>query len=182
MAAVLGPVYTVGQQVLARPGSAIAQGGTIEQRTITILEVLTGDRYRVAYGAVKDLIVHASSLQPIAPSARATDPGTSHAAARNASKPWKLYAGQRRALHAIVMAGDRGLNDFELAARTGSKQTSIGVRRGEIAKAGLVRRTGNTRPSDTLEPADVWVATDLGRQVWRELCGKERDADERGAA
>lgn len=160
---------------------AVTPGGPLDgpgrRPAVTVLEVLPDERLRVAYGDVTDLIVPASAVtSPRSSGARSSDPGSSHLAAGRARLPERLAAGQRRALHAIVMAGRDGLNDFELADRTGSKQTSIGVRRGELAKAGLVERTGRRRPSDTLEPADVWAATDLGVAAWRELCAGEAGA------
>ncbi len=169
MSAVLVSSLTPGQLCAARPNVGYAQAGEV----VTVLETLPGDRVRVAYGTVTDLVVPVVTLAPLPPSARSTDPGTSHMAAARATVPMKLYAGQRRALHAIVAAGQRGLNDFELADRTGSKQTSIGVRRGELARAGLVTRSGRRRPSDTGEPADVWIATDLGIDVWRQTSDRE---------
>jgi len=87
--------------------------------------------------------------------ARRTDPDTSHLAAAQQTptkkRPWT------RALDALKLAGTAGLNDFELARQTGIKQTSIGVRRGELVKAGLVNNSGHKRPSDTGSPSIVWV-------------------------
>ena len=76
---------------------------------------------------------------------------------------------QRRALQALVDAGDTGLNDFELAAVTGIAQTSIGVRRGELAGRFLVEQPGVKRPSSSGSPSTVWYATRLGRAVERAL-------------
>lgn len=153
-----------GQIVTARPGADFAQAN----QPVTVLEVLPGDRARIAYGAVTDLIVPAGLLQSYAPGARATDPVTSHRAAA-AQTDRKLTAGQRAALHALAVAGSDGLTDFELAERTERKQTSIGVRRGELVKAGLVVATDEVRPSDTQSDALVWRITDLGVTVWTDL-------------
>ena len=106
------------------------------------------------------------------PAARHTDPDTSHGAAVIAIHH---AAGNRRiALAELAQAGAEGLTDFELAARTGIAQTSIGKRRGELRDAGLVtalmtpcnehptgwRPVTRSAPSGT--PARVWVVTDAG--------------------
>jgi len=150
----------------ARPGVGFAQANQV----VTILEQLPGARVRIAYGAVTDFTVPEATLRPLAPGARATDPETSHRAAQ-AQTPAKLTAGQRAALQALAVAGEGGLTDFELAERTDRKQTSIGVRRGELVKAGLVSATDVVRPSDTQSDAMVWRITDLGLSVWSDLRG-----------
>ena len=86
--------------------------------------------------------------------ARTTDPDTSHAAARDARA---LSSPHRRlALQVLREAGDHGLTDFELAARTGVPQTSIGVRRKELVRAGLVEPTDERRLSPSGSKAIVW--------------------------
>ena len=81
-----------------------------------------------------------------------------------------------RCLHALAVAGYRGLTDFELEAVTGIKQTSAGKRRLELQRAGLVDRCMMVDP-ETLglvagrrrAPSGVWAAvweiTPLGREV-----------------
>lgn len=91
------------------------------------------------------------------PVARATDPDTSHQAAEDA-----LPRAQRHrdlALTALRSAGDRGLTDFELADLTGVAQTSIGVRRHELVKLGLVAKTDDRRPAPSGSASIVWRAT-----------------------
>jgi hypothetical protein len=70
------------------------------------------------------------------------------------------------ALNALVEAGTNGLTDFELEARVGVKQTSIGKRRGDLVKAGLVEATGLFRPSDTGTASGVWCSTPAGYERW----------------
>lgn len=82
--------------------------------------------------------------------ARSTDPETSHAAA---ALPRPGH--QARVLDAHRARPD-GLTDFELAAVVGLKQTSCGVRRAELTKAGLIEDSGLRRPSDTGTPSIVW--------------------------
>jgi len=98
------------------------------------------------------------------PGARNSDPETCHMAA--ASAAIRASHGRLRALSQLSY-GAR--TDFELAAATGVQQTSIGKRRGECAKAGLVEAVVGadgkrvTRPSDSGAPATVWQITDKGR-------------------
>lgn len=91
-----------------------------------------------------------------APTARHTDPDTSHAAAALAAP--RATTNRAAALAALRAAGDRGLTDFELADITGVAQTSIGVRRKELRDAGLVEATGDRRPAPSGALATVWRA------------------------
>ena len=91
------------------------------------------------------------------PKARHTDPTTSHEAA---SKATPLSSRHRRiALAALRDAGVWGLTDFELAAATGIQQTSIGVRRKELVRAGYVEATSMRRLSPSGSSAIVWRVT-----------------------
>lgn len=110
-----------------------------------------------------------------APTARASDPETSHTAAARAS----VRAATDRALVLrIHQQWTAGLTDFELAEIAGRQQTSLGVRRGDLRKAGLIRDSGLKRPAPSGSPATVWIITDEGRQV-----DTDRPIDlERGAA
>lgn len=95
------------------------------------------------------------------PTARRTDPPTAHDAARFAAP--RAGTNRYKALAALTDAGPVGLTDFELADRTGIAQTSIGVRRGELTKVGMVVALGDTTrlaPSGT--PAQVWVLAEYG--------------------
>lgn len=87
--------------------------------------------------------------------ARLSDPETSHAAA--AANPDER--GRHRALALRVLRDNpAGLTDFELADLTGVQQTSIGKRRKDLERAGLVRRTLRTRPSPSGRASIVWQA------------------------
>lgn len=95
------------------------------------------------------------------PMARNTDPETSHQAAAQVRVTGGMDRG--RALLALADAGPRGLNDFELASRTGKAQTSIGKRRKELQTLGLVERAPiHPRPSPSGSPSIVWRATETG--------------------
>ena len=88
------------------------------------------------------------------PTARQTDPTTSHEAAHDATP---LSGRHRRiALAALRYAGSYGMTDFELAAATGIQQTSIGVRRKELVRAGFVEATEQRRLSPSGSSAIVW--------------------------
>lgn len=84
------------------------------------------------------------------PGARRSDPDTSQlAAAKLRSR--KVYEDVLRILR------DHGAaTDFEIAARLGGQQTSIGKRRGELRDAGLVEDSGQRRPSPSGSPAICW--------------------------
>lgn len=115
-------------------------------------------------------------LQPLVfdePIARASDPITSHQAAA-ATAP-RAGTTRARALVALAAAGHRGLTDFELAARTGLGQTSVGVRRKELRDAGLVEATDERRPSPSGTPALVWRITDPGTVEARRIAHEMRD-------
>ncbi|MGV0985046.1 MAG: hypothetical protein ACOYB2_10855 [Limnohabitans sp.] len=86
--------------------------------------------------------------------ARESDPDTSHEAAKDA----RAMSGKHRmlALAALREAGPRGLTDFELADATGVAQTSIGVRRKELVRAGYVEATDARRPAPSGSAAIVW--------------------------
>jgi predicted deacylase len=94
------------------------------------------------------------------PTARATDPTTSHDAATRATT---RQASDCALVLDVHRQHPEGLTDFELAAHTGRQQTSLGVRRNELRKAGLIRDSGHKRPSPSGTLAIVWTLTDQGR-------------------
>lgn len=99
---------------------------------------------------------------PPHPTARASDPGTSHTAAARAS----VRAATDRALVLrIHQQWTSGLTDFELAEIAGRQATSLGVRRGDLRKGGLIRDSGLKRPSPSGTPATVWIITEEGRSL-----------------
>ena len=98
------------------------------------------------------------------PAARATDPSTSHDAAKDATMGASV--GRLAAMRCLSI---RPLTDFELAEATGIQQTSIGKRRGECAAHGLVEKALDgrgeevRRPTPTGSGALVWQVTEAGR-------------------
>lgn len=84
--------------------------------------------------------------------ARATDPDTSHLAAARA----RHTAEDDRQLVLHILADHGPCTDHEIAAHAGRLQTSLGVRRGELVKAGRVEWAGYTRLSPSGSPARVW--------------------------
>ena len=102
------------------------------------------------------------------PRARASDPETSHQAARSLV----LSADNDRGLALLALVDGGPCHDFELAARTGKKQTSVGVRRKELVTLGLVERAPvKPRPNADGSLCIVWQATEAGRAAARELRG-----------
>lgn len=83
------------------------------------------------------------------PGARRTDPSTSHEAAAKLRNR-KVYEDVLAALR------ERPSTDFEIAARLGGQQTSLGKRRGELRDAGLVEDSGKRRQSPSGSMAIVW--------------------------
>lgn len=93
--------------------------------------------------------------QLVLPTARRSDPETSHAAARRVAP--KAQRDRDRVLAVLRVGGP--MTDFEIAAALRGQQTSLGVRRGELVKAGLVEWAGTHRPSPSGSPARVWRVT-----------------------
>lgn len=94
------------------------------------------------------------------PQARATDPETSHEAA--AAVGPRAQRDRDRVLDALRTFG--AMTDHELALAINSIQTSCGVRRGELARLGLVRASmidgvKVRRPSPSGKLCQVWELT-----------------------
>jgi len=102
-----------------------------------------------------------SAMTLVPAKARHTDPDTSHEAAERASAHAE---GDRRRVLALL-AEHGPLTDFDLARLTGRKQTSVGVRRGELRDAGLVEQHDRSGVSDTGSPCIRWTLTSAGRQA-----------------
>ena len=72
-----------------------------------------------------------------------------------------------------ALAGSKdGLTDYELAGKTGKRESNTRGRRGELCKLGLVEDSGTTRSSPAGVKMTVWIVTPLG---WAKLykLGKE---------
>ena len=91
------------------------------------------------------------------PAARMTDPATSHEAAEAAAA---TAASDRALVLSLHRQHTAGLTDFELADLADRQQTSLGVRRGELVKAGLIRDSGMRRPTPSGASAIVWTLTE----------------------
>jgi len=106
----------------------------------------------------------------LAPTARRSDPVTSHQAAA-AQTPAKVRTEHRLILELLQW---EPLSDFELASRASQalgrivKQTSLGVRRGELCKLGLVADSGTKGTSDTGSPCIRWALTHSGQAALKE--------------
>jgi DNA-binding transcriptional ArsR family regulator len=92
-------------------------------------------------------------LPGVEPVARSTDPGTSWAAAHDATP--KAPTHRARVLQALRSIPG-GLTDYELAELVGLQQNSAGKRRGELRDAGLVEDSGRRRPAPSGSKAIVW--------------------------
>lgn len=84
--------------------------------------------------------------------ARLTDPETSHAAAAQA----RTHAATDRDLVLAILTEHGPLTDFGIAAIARRQATSLGVRRGELCKLGLVEWSGGYAPSPSGTAARVW--------------------------
>ena len=109
---------------------------------------------------------HVPPSYVLGPTARTSDPVTSHQAAA-AQTPAKVRSEHRLVLELLQW---EPLTDFELAARASQalgrtvKQTSLGVRRGELCKLGLVADSGTKGTSDTGSPCIRWCLTAQGQR------------------
>ena len=98
---------------------------------------------------------------------RTSDPDTSHAAAASQTDT------KVRDMHRLVLCLlERGpMSDFDLAReatliqKRAVKQTSIGVRRKELERLGLVCDSGRRGVSDTGTSCVRWMLTSAGRQA-----------------
>lgn len=103
------------------------------------------------------------------PKTRTLDWSTSIAAASGV----RASAGRMLALR-VLDENPNGLTDFELADLTAWQQTSIGKRRGELFKAGLVEVATDAsgkplkRPAPSGKLALVWRVTAAGREYLSE--------------
>ncbi len=105
--------------------------------------------------------------------ARATDPDTSHAAAK-AIRPEQLRHSQEVVLRAFRIRGEDGATDEEAekeVSALGIRCTPSGVRtrRCEIQRAGLVEYTEEKRKLDTGGHGRVHRITDLGHAFLNEI-------------
>lgn len=100
------------------------------------------------------------------PTARRTDPETSHRAA-DRMKP--LAGADRITVLIAHFSHCGGLTDFELASFLGRQQTSVGKRRGELRDVGYIEATEIKRPAPSGSGAIVWRITERGKRAAREL-------------
>jgi hypothetical protein len=112
---------------------------------------------------------HFEAIDDLRNKSRRNDPETSRAAAQQA-----LAGNAVRRRLALTLLAIRPHTDHELAAATGILQTSIGVRRGELVKAGLAEVARDsigrvqTRPSPSGCACRVWRVTEAGREFLME--------------
>lgn len=96
------------------------------------------------------------------------DPVTSRKAAARAHHG--AGAHRDRILVFLLEQGELGATAFESWQATGGARPSgAGTRLGELKKAGMVRQSSRTRPTDTGSAAMVWDLTLLGVERARQL-------------
>lgn len=66
---------------------------------------------------------------------------------------------RQQVLKFIVDQGESGATDAEVQAALSMEGSTERPRRGELAKANLIRDSGRTRPTPSGRAATVWVAT-----------------------
>lgn len=106
------------------------------------------------------------------PTARLTDPETSHLAARRV----EVHADNDRGLVLLALVDNGPMHDFDMAAVISAaagferEQTSLGVRRKELVTLGLVERAPvKPRPNKRGSLCILWQATEAGIERAREL-------------
>lgn len=97
------------------------------------------------------------------PSARNTDPDTSHAA-----KQFRLNEDRIDVL-GLHVRHPAGMTDYELADRMGRQFNSVNVRRGELRNHGYIEDTGTRRPAPSGSSCIVWRITPAGEAFYRSL-------------
>lgn len=134
----------------------------------TEVRIMPADRYtgELIPGGVPSYCDR-SMLRPFTTIARTSDPDTSHAAGQSISSE------RRRQVHQHildVLAAHGPCTDFDLARLVAPlvgypiKQTSVGVRRKELVRLGLVADSGQRGSSDTGATAIRWQITTAGRK------------------
>ncbi len=105
---------------------------------------------------------HTPSAQDLRPPFRHNAPkGTSEVAAMMIAA--RTPTQRARIYRAILASGAHGLTDDEGETQLDIFAASYSARRGELAKLGLIRDTGNRRLTQRGCPAAVWVA--VGQHV-----------------
>lgn len=95
------------------------------------------------------------SLHPFPPARRNAPAGTSDVAAVEIAPHTPTM--RDRILAFIRSRGAHGATDDEAEAALGIKPQSYTPRRGELVKLGLIRDTGERRPTSSGKPAAVYV-------------------------
>lgn len=84
------------------------------------------------------------------------------AARRLEGDPGRRVTALGRVMDAIAAAGDAGLTDEEIQRQLDMNPNTQRPRRIELARMGLISRTGGTRATASGHPAEVWVAVEDG--------------------
>ena len=118
-------------------------------------------RFIVEFASGSTLTVTEDELSALPPTARTSDPGTSHKAATRAAI--KAESNKALLLIAHAEAGSRGLTGDEIETATGKPYQSIGPRRPALEEAGLVRKAiGDNGRLVERNDKQVYVITPMG--------------------
>lgn len=109
--------------------------------------------------------VPSAQSETITPTARVTDPQSSHDAAKRVA----VTADNNRGIALLAFADHGPMTHFQLAAVTGKEKDSIGVRAGELRKLHLIEDSGEKGTTPSGGPCAIWRITDAGRAKAREL-------------
>lgn len=103
------------------------------------------------------------ALEP-RPTARATDPTTSHLAKCDTKAGGALTM---RLVVAALLAHPDGLTDFEISGLIERDKGSTAKRRLDALRLGFIQPTAFTRPTATGSQSVVWQATQAAREAAR---------------
>lgn len=96
------------------------------------------------------------------PTARTTDPETSHLAKHDTKRGG---AQTMQLVVAALLAHPDGLTDFEISGLIERDKGSTAKRRLDALRLGLIHPTALTRPTATGSQSVVWQATQAAREV-----------------
>lgn len=122
------------------------------------LDLFNGDPTPASTGHADD--AQHTQHTPVPPYRKNSPAGTSDRAALMIAEHAPTL--RQRILELIRARGPAGLTDDEGEAELGIIAQTYTPRRGELRRMGLIRDTGERRPTRSGRPAAVWVATGGG--------------------
>lgn len=122
------------------------------------LDLFNGDPSPASAGHADD--AQHTQHTPVPPYRKNSPPGTSDRAARMIAEHAPTL--RQRILELIRARGPAGLTDDEGETVLGIGCQTYTPRRNELVRMGMVRDTGERRPTRSGRPAAVWVGTEGG--------------------